>query len=99
MGNDQADDFEKAILLSFAQDGQVEESLKVINSATIVPLSMRGRFLVEGLIFPDTGESKDAICHSMESQMLVFTKLCVSRDEPLPTVRKSRSLLAAWSCA
>lgn len=99
MGNDQADDFEKAILLSFAQDGQVEESLKVINSATIVPPSMRGRFLVEGLIFSETGESKDAICHSMESQMLVFTKLCVSRDEPLPTVRKSRSLLAAWSCA
>ncbi len=35
MGADQADDFEKAILISFAQDGQVEESLKVILLATI----------------------------------------------------------------
>ena len=36
MGADQADDFEKAILISFAQDGQVEESLKVIFLATVV---------------------------------------------------------------
>ena len=43
MGADQADDFEKAILISFAQDGQVEESLKVIFLATIVhPLSPGG---------------------------------------------------------
>lgn len=43
MGADQADDFEKAILISFAQDGQVEESLKVIFLATIVqPSSLAG---------------------------------------------------------
>ena len=48
MGNDQAEDFEKAILLSFAQDGQVEESLKVIHSATIILPSMRGRFWWRG---------------------------------------------------
>ena len=29
MAADQADDLDKAILISFAQDGQVEESLKV----------------------------------------------------------------------
>lgn len=35
MEADQADDFEKAILISFAQDGQVEESLKVVFPASI----------------------------------------------------------------
>ena len=48
MGADQADDFEKAILISFAQDGQVEESLKVILLATIVHPSCPGHSQLEG---------------------------------------------------
>ena len=44
MATDQADDFEKAILISFAQVGQVEESLKVIFPATLVHLSFTGHF-------------------------------------------------------
>ncbi len=44
MGADQADDFEKAILISFAQDGQVEESLKVIFLATIARTPYSGNF-------------------------------------------------------
>ena len=35
MAADQADDLDKAILISFAQDGQVEESLKVNFSVNV----------------------------------------------------------------
>ena len=41
MAADQADDLDKAILISFAQDGQVEESLKVKVSVNVHgPLSV-----------------------------------------------------------
>ena len=36
MAADQADDLDKAILISFAQDGQVEESLKVKFSVNVM---------------------------------------------------------------
>ena len=65
MAADQADDFEKAILISFAQNGQVEESLKVIFLATIVHPSCFSHCQVEGPCL------RTSQCYSLASAMFL----------------------------